>query len=221
MCFSHCVTFVYGMINSFEKFISELSEKLKAPLPGMDAQKKLEPVTRRKYGERYDASRARLSGTMTLFHSGEDDVMITFIRRTEYNGVHSGQIGFPGGRYEENDKSLLDTALRETHEEIGIPSGQIRVIGKLTRLYIPPSNFIVEPWVGYLINQPKFIPEPSEVDQIFSIPLSELLKDDCLQSRPVRTDNTKVEVPCFYVNEKMIWGATSMILNELLELIRA
>ncbi len=208
------------MTHQYQAFIKTLRDRLQGPLPGFESQKKLEPVTRKKYLETADISKARPSGVMLLFFPENNEARLIFMKRTEYNGVHSGQISFPGGRYEEFDKNLRQTALRETHEEIGVRPEMINIVGKLTQLYIPPSNFIVEPWVGYLNEKPDFIPDPDEVSEIFSVPLSKLLDKNALQTKPIRTTSGRVDVACYYVNQRVIWGATSMILSEMLDVIR-
>ncbi|MFP4469692.1 MAG: NUDIX hydrolase [Bacteroidales bacterium] len=205
---------------SYKHFVETLKARLEQPLPGFEAQRKLEPVTRKTYLETADQNKARYSGVMALFYACDDQIRLVFIRRTEYNGVHSGQISFPGGRYEPGDENLKETALRETFEEIGVPADKINVIGKLTDLYIPPSNFMVEPYVGYLDAPLQFVPDPAEVNEIFSVSLDDLLKTKNLQTKTIETAGRKIDVACYFVEGKVIWGATSMILSELLDVIR-
>lgn len=157
---------------------------------------------------------------MALFYPAGNSIRLIFIQRPHYNGVHSGQIAFPGGRFEETDLNLMETALRETYEEIGISPEQIHVMGKLTNLYIPPSNFLVHPYLGFLTNEPVFVPDPKEVREVFSLNVFDLLKNEMLQEREVSGENYKLRVPCFYLNNRVIWGATSMMLSELIEIIR-
>ena len=203
----------------FEQFINNLSRQLKEPLPGKAAQNRMTPVTRKKYPADPDLSKAKTSSVLALFFPENESVRLVFIQRPVYNGVHSGQIAFPGGGFEKQDKNTLDTALRETHEEIGVPPAQIEVIGKLSDLYIPPSNFLVHPYVGYLDHPPQFRPEPEEVSEVFSLDIQKLLQDNCFQHREVRGNSYSFTVPCFYLENRLIWGATSMMLSELLELI--
>lgn len=202
----------------FVPFIRQLSKQLQKPLPGEAAQLKLEPATRRKYPLDPDAASAKLSAVLILFFPKEEQPNFALIQRPQYDGVHSGQIAFPGGKFENGDLTILDTALRETMEEIGIVRNQINVIGKLSPLYIPPSNFIVHPFVGYLDHYPEFTPDPLEVSKILEIPFDILSNPETLRMKEIDVRGYKVTVPCFYVADNVIWGATSMILSELIDL---
>ncbi|MEL6862853.1 MAG: CoA pyrophosphatase, partial [Bacteroidota bacterium] len=136
---------------------------------------------------------------------------------------HSGQVSFPGGRYEPEDKSLASGAIREAQEEVGINPSDIQLLGRLTELYIPVSNFLVHPFVGFVNHRPSFIPQESEVAEILEVPLSHLLD-------PMNTRTTKIhlpqnvilsDVPYYHVAQKVVWGATAMMLSEFLEVVEA
>jgi 8-oxo-dGTP pyrophosphatase MutT (NUDIX family) len=157
---------------------------------------------------------------LILFFPEKDIPNIVFIQRPEYDGVHSGQIAFPGGKAEVSDSSMQHTALRETGEEIGVNTGDIKMIGKLTKLYIPPSNFLVEPFVGYVNYKPVFVPDAKEVSEIVTVSLDELMDKKSFQLRDIDALGLTYKVPCFFVRQKIIWGATSMILNELMEVVK-
>ncbi|OQX76986.1 MAG: hypothetical protein B6D64_08935 [Bacteroidetes bacterium 4484_276] len=206
-------------MTNFKTFISHLEIELKNPLPGKGAQNKLLPVTRKQYPDEPDLSRARPSSVLILFYPQNDLPHIVFIQRPQYDGVHSGQIAFPGGKAEDTDDNLRETALRETSEEIGVNPHDVRIIGKLSELYIPPSNYIVAPYVGYLDYKPVLKPDPKEVSGIIQVKFNEIIDEKCFQYREITSLGQKYRVPCFYVQGKIIWGATSMILNELLEII--
>jgi 8-oxo-dGTP pyrophosphatase MutT (NUDIX family) len=208
------------IVENFNKFIFDVGEKLKQPLPGEKAQLLLEPSSRRKFPPLTNAGDARQSSVLLLFYPEKDEPSLVFIQRNEYDGVHSGQVAFPGGGREPDDLSPEDTALRETREEIGIHPEKVKLIGRLTQLYIPPSNFIVHPFVGFMNEKPVFFPDPNEVSQVFAVKMSVLLNDSSRQEREIEIRNYQLKVPCFYVNKKVIWGATSMILSELIEVIR-
>jgi 8-oxo-dGTP pyrophosphatase MutT (NUDIX family) len=203
----------------FNDFVQHLKNNLLLPLPGRGAQSKLEPPTRKNYPDENPPD-ARLGAVLALFFPDAGSTRLIFIQRTPSRGVHSGQISFPGGAYETEDQNMRNTAIRETNEEIGVPTGQINIIGKLSLLYIPPSNFLVHPFVGYVEEKPDFTPDPSEVNAVFSVSLDQLLHDECIQNMDTTVHDTRINVPCFYVGEKIIWGATAMILSELLEVIR-
>lgn len=208
------------MKSDYKIFINNLSAKLQKPLPGSAAHQLLVPASRKKYPPDPDLSMAKPSSVLALFYPSGESIQLVFIQRPQYNGVHSGQIAFPGGAYEKTDRDFADTALRETHEEIGVFPDQVNIIGRLTDLYIPPSNFLVHPYVGYLKNEPEFVPDPLEVHEIFSLNVYGLLKEGCFQYREVLGNGYNFTAPCFYLDGRLIWGATSMMLSELLMVIR-
>lgn len=160
------------------------------------------------------------AGVLVLFYPDKGNTMLVFIRRAEYPGVHSGQISFPGGGREPQDASMTETALREAEEEIGINRRDVEVIGQLSDLFIPPSNFLVTPVVGYLDYRPAFHPDPGEVSGIIEISVADLLSERTVMEKEITVfPAMKLRVPCFYVNEQVIWGATAMMLSELLALL--
>ncbi len=205
-----------------DTLIHTLEEKLQGPLPGIKAQYKMAHVIRRHYGQ--PPPDAKLAGVLALFYPKTSAWHIVLIERalSHPDDRHGGQISFPGGKYEEGDNTLANTALREAREEIGINPDKVKLIGKLTDLYIPVSNFLVKPYVGYTNITPDFQLQLSEVSSILEIPF-ELLKHPAtcqktdLQLAPSLTLRN---VPCFSVFNKTVWGATAMMLNELLEVIQ-
>jgi 8-oxo-dGTP pyrophosphatase MutT (NUDIX family) len=193
-------------------------------LPGLNAQLRMAPELRHKdvrsMGEGRNAIKS--SVLILLYPSERDRPVIVFIQRPVYNGAHSGQISFPGGRYEIDDPGLEYTALRETHEEIGVKPEQVEVLGKLTDLYIPPSNFLVCPYVGVLDHPPVFNPDPQEVAAIIEVDFSLFFhKDNCTFKSVSLMDGDIIQTPCFNINGHVIWGATAMILEELLDTLRS
>lgn len=139
-----------------------------------------------------------------------------FIARQEYKGVHSGQIGFPGGKAEPDDDNLSHTALREMEEEIGVNPGDVDVVGQLSEVYIPPSHFLVSPFVGWMDREPAFIPDNREVRELLVQPLGPLLRPGIVQTSPVHLPayNTTLQVPSFNIHGHILWGATAMMLHE-------
>jgi 8-oxo-dGTP pyrophosphatase MutT (NUDIX family) len=208
------------MNTDYTNFVNSLSARLQNPLPGGQAHAALEPASRKKYPANADLNRAKASSVLGLFYPENTQTKLAFIQRPNYNGVHSGQIAFPGGQREKTDRNAEETALRETYEEIGVPPEKIKIIGQLSPLYIPPSNFLVYPFVGYISETPHFIPDPTEVHEVFGIDIHKLLMKSSLQFREVSGKGYRVEVPCYFCDNRLIWGATSMMLNELLEVIR-
>jgi len=159
---------------------------------------------------------------MAVFYPDKsDNTNFILILRKTYQGVHSNQVGFPGGRLEIFDKNLEHTALRETEEEVGIPKEEVEVLKRLTKLYIPPSNFWVYPYVGLIEKTPILVPQKSEVEKILEVNIDEFLDDKSLIKQKLSTSYANdIEVPAFYLNGQVVWGATAMMLSELKELLK-
>ena len=199
-----------------------MGEKLSRELPGLQAQLSMATLKRL---EKLQAMKvpadASIAAVLILFYMNKKEVELVMIKRSRDGGVHSGQIAFPGGRREKTDTDIIETALRETFEETGIKQEQVNILGQLSEIYIPPSNFHVTPVVGYLNVQPEFLPDPKEVDEVLRMNLEELLDEKAVQLKSLEIMDTQIEVPCYYVNGHIIWGATAMIISELLEVIRS
>ncbi len=161
------------------------------------------------------------AGVLALFYpNNEEQTYLVLILRKTYQGVHSNQIGFPGGRVEAGDKNLKHTALRETEEEVGVSKLHIQVIKELTKLYIPPSNFWVHPYIGHLDFTPDLIPQESEVEDILEVNLDHLLNEKNLIEQTLSTTYAEnIQVPAFLLNGHIVWGATAMMLNEVKEIL--
>ncbi len=205
----------------FKTFINRLKQNLALPLPGIQAQLSMVPPTRKKELKAEDpGDKAKPSAVLILLYSDEGNIYFPLIQRATYNGIHSGQVAFPGGQYETKDKDLKITALREAREEINTDSQQIGIIGELTPLYIPPSNFVVYPFVGFTTKKPGFKVDNTETKAVIEVKLSDFLYPG---NRTVKTIHHRtgkdIEVPCFYLNNKIVWGATAMILSELYAVI--
>jgi 8-oxo-dGTP pyrophosphatase MutT (NUDIX family) len=214
-------TFAPMLDLSFGLLVHRLSEALEGPLPGWKAQSKMtsrDRIRRKDHIEIPDGSKQ--AGVLLLLFPMMNDVGLVLMRRAEYNGVHSGQISFPGGKREKSDFSLEDTAIRETNEEIGVEGEDITCIGKLTDLYIPPSNFHVTPVVGYVVNEPRYIPDPEEVAEVLEIKISDLLEDTNYTMKEIRVNEHSIMAPAFEIDNHTIWGATAMILSEFIDVIR-
>lgn len=146
---------------------------------------------------------------------------IVFIRRGEYVGIHSGQIAFPGGRYEDNDADLCETAMREAEEEIGVSRDSYEIIGQLSDLYVPPSNFLVRAFVAYAPRRPSYIPDPREVQEVIELDFSHFFNSTNIKVKdfPAHNSLNNTSAPYFDVEGVTIWGATAMMLTELVDLI--
>ena len=205
--------------------LHQLEEKLNKPLKGMASQLLMAPKHR--LAEMEDAKNkikhARYSGVMILFFVNDnEELCIVFIRRSDYVGIHAGQMGLPGGRYEEKDENTLQTALRETFEEIGIEPEKIKVIGRLTGLYIPPSNFHVDPYIGFLAEKPDYKIDTREVKNVVELKLSDFFSANAIQWKDFKTHGSEklTSAPFYKIGETEIWGATAMIISELLDMLK-
>ncbi|MEM1214304.1 MAG: CoA pyrophosphatase [Bacteroidota bacterium] len=200
-------------------FPAQLQERLADPLPGQVAQYEMASADRRLAVP--PSADARQAGVMALFYPKAGEWHLVFIQRTSShpNDRHGGQIGFPGGKEEPTDENMAATALREVEEEIGVPQGDIELLGALSQLYIPVSNFLVFPYVGLVRSgRPNFQPQPSEVAAILEVPFSIFLDT----SRRKRTDIQVTEritlknIPYFDLpGQHVLWGATAMMMSEL------
>ena len=205
--------------------LHQLEEKLNKPLKGMASQLLMAPKHR--LAEMEDAKNkikhARYSGVMILFFVNDnEELCIVFIRRSNYVGIHAGQMGLPGGRYEEKDENTLQTALRETFEEIGIEPEKIKVIGRLTGLYIPPSNFHVDPYIGFLAEKPDYKIDTREVKNVVELKVSDFFSANAIQWKDFKTHGSEklTSAPFYKIGETEIWGATAMIISELLDMLK-
>jgi len=157
------------------------------------------------------------AAVLALFYPDKnEETRIVLILRKTYKGVHSAQIGFPGGRLEASDKNLEETAIRETYEEVGVRPEQIRVLKELTKIYIPPSNFWVQPFLGISETTPAFVRQETEVEEILEIKLTDFLDHSNLIEKKLSTSYAEnVSVPAFLLNDHVVWGATAMMLSEV------
>ncbi|MGQ1946026.1 NUDIX hydrolase [Geofilum sp. OHC36d9] len=193
-----------------------LIKALQRPLPGEKAHLMMAPSVRYTGSGTPDPASARDSSVLILLYPKQKRWTIPFIQRPDYKGVHGGQVSLPGGKYETSDTNSWETALRETREELGIKTDKIQFLGSLTNLYIPNSNFLVHPYIGYLPYRPNFHPCPYEVSEILEIPVPALFHGaDHPKILEMNINNRKVVAPCFNWNGHTLWGATAMIMNEL------
>ena len=208
------------LFTEFTKFIPKIQNQ---QLPAALAHAKMAPVERIKAlkPDYYLDKNPKQSAVMMLFYPIDGNAHLALIKRNTYPGVHSSQISFPGGKAEPQDKDLADTALRETFEEIGVHPAEIDVVMPFTKIYIPPSNFLVSPFLGLALKEPVFVANPQEVQHIIHLPLDILLDDSTIINTPMQTSYAQsIMVPAFKVEGHIVWGATAMILSELKETIK-
>ncbi|TAE48920.1 MAG: CoA pyrophosphatase [Bacteroidetes bacterium] len=199
--------------------LSFIRQRLAQPLPGLDAQMTMAPPIRRR--DVAVPEDARRSAVLVLIYPFDNQWIVPFMRRTDDARIHAGQVCFPGGRREPGDPDFQFTALREADEEMGIPHQEVEVLGALTEVYIPPSNSLVFPFLGYLPARPVFVPAPREVADIIEVPLSQLLDPAIRGTHRVDVfGGNMIEAPGYVVHEKhLIWGATAMMIAELAALL--
>lgn len=156
---------------------------------------------------------AKKAAVLCLIYPNKGLLHFTLIKRVEYQGVHSNQIGFPGGKLEAGENSL-QAALRETEEEIGLKVPESSILGALTELYIPPSNFLVYPYVAYINTTPTFILDAKEVAYLVEVPLNDLLNSANIKTKEMQLSYGTFNNPYFSLKKEVVWGATAMILSE-------
>ena len=208
---------------NFDLFFNAVTNVLNVELPSISSHVKMAPLERVKMMEEnsYDLNSVRKAAVMMLFYPKNEVTHLVLIVRNSYPGVHSSQIAFPGGKVEEIDFDLKQTALRETHEEIGIHPNDIDVIRDFSSIFIPPSNFLVYPFLGVSQTELTFKLQEEEVAGIIELPLSALLDDTIMSIKNLETSYSKlIEVPVFQIEEHTVWGATAMMLSELKDVLK-
>ena len=193
--------------------IDDIRGALQKPLPGLTAQIKLAPEYRVENLRAAPPPDARAAGVLILLYPFNDTWHFPLMKRVEDGLVHGGQISLPGGSQEAGE-SLRETALREACEEIGAACAEVEVIGQLSTIYIPPSNFLVTPTVGYVAQRPDFRCDSREVAELIEVPVSTLFDRDVVKREPWSLRDVTVDVPFYQIGAHKVWGATAMILSE-------
>ncbi len=203
-------------MDNIEK-IEWLKQRLQQPLPGRSAQERM--IGRVVNMPIKVPDNARPSAVLCLLFPLNDQLHVLLMKRREDNTAHSGQVSFPGGSFDATDADLRATALREAQEEVGIVSSEVDILGALTPLYIPVSNFNVYPYVGFAKERPQYNLSHNEVSYTIEVPLSNLLhaerKTVTNVVSPARPDFA-MKVNAYELEDgTIIWGATAMIISEL------
>lgn len=210
-------------LDPFHEFAAAFTSRLQSGLPGEAAQyamtARAPQLSVADYLEQNPDHRK--SAVLMLLFPGENGPNTALIVRPEYDGAHSGQLAFPGGRAEKTDASLLHTALRETREEVGIKLEPDAVIGKLSPVYIPVSNFLVQPFVAVMHSEPRYYADPREVVDIINVPLQHFLDADVKTKQHITVGkNMRLHVPGYTLGDRLLWGATAMMMSEVEYLLR-
>jgi 8-oxo-dGTP pyrophosphatase MutT (NUDIX family) len=202
------------------KFILVLKQEILKPLPGTEIQWEMASSDRMiRNFPRIPGPDARVAAVLIHLYPDKGSIYTVFMQRHNYEGVHGGQISFPGGKREDSDETIIQTALREAKEETGVDPDIISVIGTLTPLFIPVSNMIVTPVVGWTEEKPDFIYQPEEVVFLINAELKRFLDPSIIKTKPFEIRGEMINVRYFDYDGHVIWGATAMILNELLTII--
>ncbi|MDY8137403.1 CoA pyrophosphatase [Aquimarina sp. 2201CG5-10] len=203
---------------TFDTFKNLVPKIKKMSVPGESSHFIMAPEVRMRelYKIKIEEKNPRNAAVLMLFYPKDTITHLVLILRPTYEGVHSGQVALPGGKVEEYDINYEKTALRETWEEVGVKVDEVEVLKPLTKVYIPPSNFWVHPFLGVLENTPSFVIQEEEVAKVIEIPLSDLLNEDNVVSERLSTSYAKnILVPSFKLKGYTVWGATAMMLSEL------
>ena len=205
---------------NFDLFLNNVPKIQKANLLASESHLKMAPMERVQMLKLWDYSELnpKKAGVLALFYPKKTETYLVLIIRTA-KGVHSSQVAFPGGKFEEQDRDLSETATRETEEEIGILQQNINLITHLSEIYVPPSNFLVYPFIGHLDFEPKFTLQKEEVSDIIEVSLSDFLNAKIITHNIKTSYSEFLGVPAYIINDKVVWGATAMILSELKDIL--
>lgn len=205
----------------FEELLYKLEVRLKAPLPGPTAHERMRALFVGNSIPRFDhKSSPRKGSVLLVLYPDANRILFPLIKRPDYEGLHSGQISFPGGKAEPGE-DIVTTALREGKEEIGIDQQAVQIIGKLSDFFVIPSNFVVTPVVGYSTIRPVLVPDPVEVAKILHGDVESILPDSVILEREITAGGLyQMKAPHFQIENEMVWGATAMMLNEFRTIVK-
>ena len=203
-------------------FIKRLKRSIESGVPGVKAHERLLPIKilkKRKdsFAKQKEDGSYRDSAVSIILYPHLESIYCILIKRPEYDGKHSGQISFPGGKFEDSDVDFEYTARREAFEEVDFRMEDGELITALTQLYIPVSNFLVHPYLLYTPVKPTLTPDKREVEKIVEFDIFDLLQSENQSTKDIQIENSirLKNIPYFNIQENVVWGATAMILSEL------
>lgn len=203
------------------RFVKLLKAEINKELPGTRVQWEMASMDRMiRNFRRSPGPDARAASVLILLYPLNGSVNTVLMQRPDYDGVHGGQISFPGGKQEPADENTVQTAIREANEETGVNPSLISVIGTLTPLFIPVSNMLVTTVIGWIDKKPDFIQQAEEVVFLFDLDLKRLIDNPMVRRKKIEVRGGSLEIKYFDYDGKVIWGATAMILHELLTVFR-
>ncbi|MEL6562714.1 MAG: CoA pyrophosphatase [Bacteroidota bacterium] len=199
-----------------------LEDRLRRDLPGELSHQKMnaKAVSGQRLKFKTDQE-ARRGAVLILLYEEYSELNFVLTQRPDYNGTHGGQVSFPGGKQEDNDANLIETALREAEEEIGIDRRHVEIVGTLSEYFVGASNHLVMPVVGFSTILPEFVPDAHEVAEILPVPLAHLLDPSRLKSTILEVGQAKfqLDAPYFDLHDKIVWGATAGMLSEFKDIL--
>jgi len=198
-----------------------LKEILLGELPGVQAHSKLLPPGRRLKTNDDELSSVKMSSVLLLLFPEGEQLYICLTKRPQTMKHHPGQISFPGGKVEKDDLSAEMTALREAREEVGIDHHQIEILGKLSDLYVEVSKFSIQPFLAWADQKPEFLVDYGEVEELILFPVSDFVANEIISETELETVTGALRVKYYPYNGEFIWGATAMILSELIEILKS
>lgn len=201
--------------------LDQLQQRLQQPLPGAEAHEPLRATPTGLIKPKFDHSLPPKPGSvMILLYPDGGQIKFPLTKRHEYLGAHGGQVSLPGGKAEPGE-TAIETALRETEEEIGVKAQQIKVVGELSQFFVMPSNFMVIPVIGFVEQRPVYQAQQSEVVRIIEGDISDLIRTDAIRTKEILAAKMyPMLAPHFEIEGEVVWGATAMMLNELRVIIR-
>jgi len=206
---------------NFDELTRFLEKRVTQDMPGESSYKKMKPkMANGAPIQMKHVDQPRKGGVLILLYEDQGVVRFPLIQRPNYEGIHSGQMALPGGKFEEDDKDQWQTALRESQEEIGVISEKVEIIGSLSEFFVAASNYMVLPVIGKIDHIPDFVPEPREVADIVTPPVHQLIDPSTVKEKEITVRNDfKMICPYFDLEGRTVWGATAMMLSELVDVL--